>query len=182
MAFMHRRPVRTLPLLLLAGALALPAAAEDTVAVVPEDLDSIRTLDEVVVTGRLNSLTAARQAVIEAENRFYARFNELNKTQGLDIGCSVEAPTGSRLTRRNCQTRLGDDLNRNEALKFIGVAEGSVVRAPPPDLKPQLMARTLELVKKDPELLRALLERARLQQHYEALLAEKFADQTVVLD
>jgi hypothetical protein len=181
MNFVRGWSIRMLPVL-LAMLAPVPLLAEETVAVTPADPSEIRTLDEVVVTGNLHSLTEARKAVIAAEDRFYARYNELSKGSAMDLVCRVVAPTGSRLTRRNCQPRMVDDLARNEALKFVGVAAGTVKLAPPPDMKAQLMARTLQLLANDPELLRALLERARLQQFYEDLLARKFEDHLVVRD
>lgn len=179
---MCRRSVRMLAPMFVAGVLSLPVVAADTAAVVPDDMNSIKTLDEIVITGRLGSLSSARQALIEAENRFYARYNELNKDNALDSVCRVAAPTGSRLTRRSCQPRIVDDLSRNEALKYAGVTEGNVMLVRPPDMKPEFMARTLQMLKEDPPLLRALLERARLQQYYEELRARKFAERNAVWD
>ena len=46
----------------------------------------------------------------------------------------------------------------------------------------EMRKRVLERLKKDPDLLRALLERAKLQQHYEALRKKKFENAWVVWD
>jgi len=46
----------------------------------------------------------------------------------------------------------------------------------------ELRKRTLDMLNKDPELKRALLERARLEQHYEALRKEKFRHRWIVWD
>jgi hypothetical protein len=49
-------------------------------------------------------------------------------------------------------------------------------------LREQMKKRTLEMIGKDPELKRALLERARLEQHFEELRREKFKDHFIVWD
>ena len=41
----------------------------------------------------------------DAEDRIYARFNELNEDDVFDVGCSIEPPTGTRLGRRMCRVR-----------------------------------------------------------------------------
>lgn len=60
--------------------------------------------DEVLVRGtRLRDL---RRGIVDAEERFYARYNELNKVDDYDIDCSRDAHTGSKIPRRRCLTRL----------------------------------------------------------------------------
>jgi hypothetical protein len=161
-----------------------PVTAAETVAVVPGDPGGIKTLDEVVVTGKLDSLPAAREAVIAAEDRFYARYNELNQDDMLDVQCRFEQPTGTRIPRRTCQTRMLDEETRAEALKFVGTAEGTVdllsAQALNSPLQAELRKRVLAMTREDPQLLRALLERARLQQYYEDLSAKKFSNRKVI--
>jgi hypothetical protein len=159
-----------------------PVFAAETVAVAPEDLSGIETLDEVVVTGKLDSLSAARQAVIAAEDRFYARYNELNTDDRMDILCRFEAPTGSRIPRRVCQPKLVEEAARDEAQRFLNTANGSYAPLTMDSMKAELKARTLKLLAKDPELKRALLERARLEQYFNDLHQKKFKTRWIVWD
>ncbi len=179
-----RRSVHVLLALLATLVAAAPVPAAETVAVVPEDLGGIRTLDEVVVTGKLDSLPAAREAVIAAEDRFYARYNELNQDDMLDVQCRFEQPIGTRIPQRTCQTRMLDEETRAEALKVLGTAEGTVklmsAQALNSPLLAELRTRVLKMTREDPQLLRALLERARLEQYYQDLSAKKFRNRKVV--
>lgn len=176
------RLVRALSVLLAALLSFTPVLAEETVAVAPEDLSGMETLDEVVVTGKLDSLSAARQAVIAAEDRFYARYNELNTDDMMDIRCRFEAPTGSRIPRRVCQPKLVEEAARDEALRFLDTANGNAAPLTMDSMKAELKARTLKLLAKDPELMRALLERARLEQYFNDLHARKFRNRWIAWD
>lgn len=167
---------------LMCMALALPASAATTV-VVPEPLEDIMTvttLDEVVVTGKLDSLSGLRVALIEAENRFYERWNDLNDDDRLDVHCRTEAPTGTRLVQRRCDPLLVDEKTRESALTFMGVSNGTAeyqsIYAIRLQAAAELRQRTLLMLEHDAELRRALLERARLQQLYEARRKEKFSN------
>jgi hypothetical protein len=79
-----------------------------------------------------------------------------------------------------------DEATREDALRFVGITTGTVNIQSPYEIqaamRPELKKRTLEMLKKDPELLRALLEHARLTQMYADLRAKKFAAQHVVWD
>lgn len=172
-----------LALAFVTGSGALAAEA-DTAP--PQYLSKIRTLDEVVVTGDLTTLSGLRQAMLEAENRFYLRFNELNQDRNLDIRCRNQAPTGSRVKRKVCVAAMADDLSHEQAMLFltgqassIGVqSAGQVQRT----TLPLLAQKTMDLLKSDPELLRALLEHARLQQMYQELRKEKHQEHFAVWD
>jgi len=183
------RPVRMLSMLFATLLPATPLlAGEATVAVTPENLDGIQTLDEVIVKGRLDSLSSAMQAVIAAEERFYARYNEINKDDRLDITCRVGLPTGTRIPVRSCQTRLVEDVMRGDAERLTRVADvGGTLMLTPVDamdasLQAEVKARMLKMVKEDPELLRALLERTKLTEYYEALRAKKLKRRRVFWD
>jgi hypothetical protein len=148
-----------------------PGAAMDTM--------EIRTLDEVVVTGNLGSLSSLRAALVAAEDRFYARWNALNVDDALDIRCLVEAPTGGRLKRRRCDPQIVDQQTHQAAMNLVfRSADGNDKIRSTDDIRMEtameLKRRTLLLLDQDPELRRALLERARLQQMYDDLHSRKF--------
>lgn len=177
-----------LPLL----AVSLPAFATKTEAITPPDIDAVTTLDEVVVTGD-RTLFAARQALIEAEDRFYARWNVLNDDKRFDVHCSEETPHDhpSRIVRRICQPGFIAQLEQVESDRVLtsilgtassqgGVVSVASMQAEQSLLREEMKKRTLAMINRDPELKRALLERARLEQHFEALRREKFKDRWIV--
>jgi hypothetical protein len=176
----------TFTLALCASTASLAAVQTTSTPAAPADIFEVKTLDEVVVNGRLDTLSGLSKAIVEAESRFYERFNELNKVSGMDIKCRSEAPTGKRLKVRNCFAVAADEATREDALRFVGITTGTVSIQSPYEIqaamRPELKKRTLEMLKKDPELLRALLEHARLTQMYADLRAKKFAAHHVVWD
>lgn len=88
---------------------AQPARAADSA---PPDLT-----DEVLVQGtRLRHL---RAAIIEAEERFYLRYNELNKVDDFDIACAKDAHTGTRIAHRRCFTRLQLDAMAQQGMETL---------------------------------------------------------------
>jgi hypothetical protein len=169
----------------LAVAWAGPAVAADSAgrqadatATVQQDLSSITSLDEVVVTGKLDSLSGIRAAIKDSEERFYARYNELNKDRNFDITCRNEAPTGSRVDRDNCQAQVVDETSAAEAQAFVSGIAGTVPVTPMTVLRSSAAAemrqRALVLLKNDPELMQDLLEHARLEQMYQQMVRKKF--------
>jgi hypothetical protein len=72
---------------------AIPAAA-------PE---SNSLLDEVVVRGKRVKLAEMRKELLQLEDRFYSRYNDLNTSNDFDIHCVNEARTGTRFIKRSCR-------------------------------------------------------------------------------
>ncbi len=159
----------------------------ETVATAPAYIDGLTELDEIVVSGELESLSGARKAIIEAEDRFYARYNELNKNDAFDINCRIEIPTGQRLGFRVCQPRYVDDGLHQEAQRLYLPTDEGTVQLQTADViysarVDEMKKHTLALVKQDPELLRALLERARLEQFYTELRKKKLKGRWIAWD
>lgn len=166
--------------LLLGAAVTLACAgsalAEDDAKAVPQATAQGTSLDEIIVSGEFDSLAAIKQALIDSENRFNARYNALNTDDAYDIVCRDDIPTDSHIPRRLCQARIVDEITAQEARDFFRT--GGAVRTTPPDaVRRQAMfevkERTLALVQSDPELRRDLLERSALAQKYEKLRKEK---------
>lgn len=169
-----RGSLPVLSMLLVQGLLAMPSQASEAAA--PANPARARTLDEIIVSGELGSLGAAWKAVIEADDRFYARYNELNKDDSMDIECRFEKATGTRIPKRSCQPKLADDLGHAEAEWALNKRSGEARLLKEKAMQADLKERTLKLLAEDPELVQALLERTRLEQHYQKLRAEKFGD------
>lgn len=162
--------------------------AGKTVAVTPPNVDDVRDLDEVIVQGD-RTLSAARKAIIDAENRFYARWNLLNTDDQYDIKCYQYIPTGTHFSYRICEPRFVEESTVAETQRLLDVANRGAGTFQSGVVEPLIMLRMAELkkrtvamVEKDPELKRALLERARLAEHFEALRQEKFRHRWIVWD
>lgn len=94
----HRRVVPAAAVLLplfLPAPLALYAAAQDTAG------QEVRALDEVTIEGH-RGLRTLRAQMIRLEDRFYARYNDLNTEDRFDIHCDETASTGSLVKHRRC--------------------------------------------------------------------------------
>ncbi len=181
---------------LAALAMALvPASAvlaEDASSAIPpgapvttRDISELQSLDDVVVTGHLNSLSGIRKALVESEDRFYARWNELNKDPAWDVQCETRAPTGTRIAVRSCDPAKVEEERHEEAMRLLGM--GGNVRFTSIDeirsqVNPELKAMMVRMVKSDPQLLLALVEHAKLVQIYEQTRRQKFAGHWFVND
>lgn len=153
------------------------SAAADEPPAQQANIMEVETLDEVVVNGNLSSLSGLRSAIVAAEDRFYARWNELNADDQYDIQCRIEAPTGRRLFRRTCMPRIVDDLTHAIAMGLVrGNSDTNAQYKTSEDVRlaaaRELKRRTLLLLEQDPELRQALLERARLSELYKAMEAK----------
>jgi len=133
------------------------------------------TTDEVLVRGtRLREL---RAAIVEAEDRFYARYNELNKVDDFDIECAMDAHTGTLIKQRRCFTKLqleARSQNGREVLQmFQDQAAGLTGRPPNTDPEAVWLAHyddyrdnILYLLKVHPELRRLARERDDAEKRY----------------
>ena len=152
----------------------------------PKDIFSVSSLEELVVTGEREKLSAARKALVEADDHFYQVFNSGNDNHDFDMQCREEAHTGTLIRQRVCTPRIVEEGTQAEAARMLSVTEGNVMMMDPDFIRANAMVemrkRILERLKRDPELRRALLERAKLQQHYETLRKRKFEGHWVVWD
>ena len=125
--------------------------------------------DEVTITAT-RKLTEMRKQIDEAEDRFLAKYNELNKERQYAIKCTEQAPTGSRFRRRVCVPEFVVDATLAEGQGWIG---GYMV----PDSAMVMQSKLggfrknmIDLAKKSPELSKLAAERAELEKRYGELL------------
>ena len=144
---------RILPLVFLCG-----LALQDGTAAAGEP---VVDLDEVAVIGK--SLRKLQREVIEAEDRFYERFNTLNTSDEFDIHCQMDKATGTRVPKRQCRIRFLADAAAMDGQEFLrgltSAAAAPGVNAPLAALQPQWLQRRDEyrqtaraLLEKNPEL------------------------------
>jgi len=168
-----RRPFMSvlIPLLLVLG---LPWCAHAA------DAESTKSRsEEVVVSGKPADPDQVRKALVEAEDRFYSRYNELNRDDDYDVQCRVEAPLGQRLKQRSCEPRFvveaaRDNTTANANTSGAGsgsyVGRGTQVNARLGPKMEEFRRRMQQFASQDPALQSALVERVRLEQEYKALL------------
>lgn len=155
---------------LIAGAafLAPTCGAVEAAAARPAAASGVS--EEVVVHG--TALWALREDVIKAEDRFYARYNELNKVDDFDVECKWSAPTGSHIQQRGCLTRLAMRADQVYASDYVNFLQGA---GPMPDNDPHMVLldrytefkeNVLYLLKTSPELRRLVRERAEAVKRY----------------
>jgi len=144
-------------------------------------------IEEVIVSGKLDSLSQLRKAVDRAENRVYERYNEINRNRDYDIECLTEAPLGSRQKVKKCQPRYVSDAlhedafdvlfrNQNSATKLRSVAALAAGK------QSFIRKAMLEAARNDPEMQRAMVEHSLLKERYEKVLKEKTGQRPVVWD
>lgn len=163
-----------LPLTVL---LLAATAAAATSPAVPADAASASQLDEFVIQGK--KLYQLRKEIVEAEDRFYKLYNELNQDDDYDVHCSKQAQLGSRLTERVCKPEFYSEAETEyAAAMFRGYY------APPPELialerRDAYHARTVVLINRHPELLRMLRQRDQLEQRYLKTRKERFKERWI---
>jgi len=94
--------------------MALWAAAGLALAGAPpiEEMD-----EEVVVEGK--SLSQLRTEIVRAEERFYEKYNKLNKDREYAMQCEESATTGTKLTSRKCKPRMVETATSQQARDFL---------------------------------------------------------------
>jgi len=171
---MHRELLGILLISACFGAqLSNAAQSSARSATTPTDI-----LDEVLVTG--TRLSELKKAIVEAEDRFYARYNELNTAQLFDIECRVEAPLGTKIPQRWCLTKLQLRAKRDYAREYLqNLQSGSQFgyEGKPPDTNPDLVwalryedyiDNMLALLKQHPELRRLADEAEGAKRRFDA--------------
>jgi hypothetical protein len=178
--------VRALPLIALAAATQAFSAqgSPDFASTVAQTTAQI---EEVIVSGRLDSLSELRKAVDRAEDRVYERYNEINKGRDYDIECLREAPLGTRLEVKSCKPRYVADALHEDAFDALLRNQSSAtklrsVSALAAGRQSFLRKAMLEAAKKDPQMQRAMIEHSLLRERYQLVLKQKLDKGQIVWD
>lgn len=166
-----------IPGLLLAAALLLPA-------VVAAQASQTADLDEVTVNGERVKVEALRRQIVQLEDQFYDRYNELNPIDDFDVHCIEEAKTGTRIIRRSCRAVYQERALAEEgqaafkAFQRMHPQQGNkpLSDSGPPESATLVIQRRLpeykkhleEMTRKHPELAGLLEERGKLIEKYDA--------------
>jgi hypothetical protein len=138
----------------------------------PAEAEPAGPLEEVIVRAP-RSLKSLREAIFDAEDRAFDLYNELNTDDDYDIVCHREAPTGSRISYRNCRARFVDRLlAENTAEAFSLGGDGFAVLPLPMhqiEERMQILSEKIEsLAREHPQLLEATVEVQRRKDAYQA--------------
>ena len=152
----------------------VPVALAATEATVTNP--SAEEMDQIVVQG--TQLWELRAAVIKAEDRLLARYNELNKDDDLDIDCRQHKPTGTHIEFRYCLTRLQERAQQRDGSEFLAYLQGLEVTngQNPPDRPETLLLERqadyrknlVRLLRNNPDLRQLINQRADALRRYEA--------------
>jgi hypothetical protein len=134
-----------------------------------------QALEEVTVVGKRNPFPALRKEMVRLEDQFYERFNALNTDDQYDVHCALEAPLGTRISRRVCRAVFVERANEDEAQAFLrgemGPPASLTILAKSPDYEKAVLA----LIKKHPELRRTIAKYNATKARYDKLHKERFS-------
>jgi hypothetical protein len=129
--------------------------------------------DEVRVTAK-RQLEAMRKEIVAAEDRFFAKYNELNTKREYRISCSSERPTGTLFNRRKCNPEFVTSATGGEARAWLGQYSMPPAFSVIDGKSAEYKKNAVDLVKKNPELLQLLLERHAAQMRYDEAVKRAF--------
>lgn len=140
-----------------AGSQALPAPATE-----PPQM-----MEEVIVLGE-RSLADLKLEVDRAEDELYELFNSLTTDDDLEIRCTREAPVGSHIKQRVCQTKRHRELigqaSRDMMMGQPYVYPAAEIR----HTAKRLLTHMTETALKQPEMLEALDRATEARQHLQS--------------
>jgi len=144
----------------------------------PEDVE----LDEVLIVGQQAQIDEMRKEIVQLEDRFHERYNELNTNDDFDIHCIVEARTGTRMLKRSCRAIYMERAIEQEGKEAFeirqsiqgGAPAGSASGPPAPasvaiNMRlPDFRKNMRDIAGKDRELTELLRRRAELVERFMA--------------
>jgi len=160
------------------AAAAPDVAPPDITATAPAKPDE--QLDEIIVQG--TRLWQMHKAITDADDRFFARHNEINKNHDFDVHCTMEAPLGTKLKQRICRAAFQEKAEEEWARALLqGTAANppEVVRVARED---QYRKNLLDVVRGNPELMKMLRQRDALEKKYEAELKKRMKGKWILFE
>jgi hypothetical protein len=159
---------------LMVGAIAAPAFA----AADPKEAQAIETPDDVVIRAKRMKLYEMRMEMVQVEDRFYAKYNELNTDDDYDVVCSLVARTGEIRKTRKCRPAFVEGIQSVYARSVVGMFN-SAIEGPPfhipstPDAQlfsmwHEMKDHALKVINKSPELRAMIRHREALERSYRA--------------
>jgi hypothetical protein len=170
---------------------AVATGTQLSVAAAP--LSGGERLDEVTIHGKRAQLDEMRRAFVQLDDRFYERYNELNRNHDFDVHCRDEVRTGTLLKKRSCSAVFEDKAFHDEGTRVLEmqqyVADQFLRKVPEPITNgglPAMASQRIEgrrqefrenvraVVSGDEGLMTMLRERSELIERYDAVRREVF--------
>jgi hypothetical protein len=134
-------------------------------------------LDEVIVEG--SPLWKLRREIRETEDRFYARYNELNTNDDFDVYCAKQAALGSRLRSTRCRIAFYQDAEIAAVQAYL---TGGF--APDPEIVflerwDEYRRQALAVINSDVNLRRLVHRREELGKSYQKARKDYFKDRWI---
>jgi hypothetical protein len=179
----------TTVLLIAAWLPAMNVAAQSAATPAPMQTSvqkSDEVLPEMLVKG--TRLYQMRKAIVEAEDRFYALYNELNKNNDYDVHCKIEAPIGTKLKERVCRAQFIERAQENEAVAVLAEIRGEAAGfALSPDLvalerEEDFSKSMLDVINSDPRLRRLIRERDAIEKKYESERKKRMKGKLILVE
>ena len=158
--------------IVLLAAWALDSARAVQSAAV-DSLTETTDLPELEVVGK--RLYEMKLEVIRTEDKFLARYNDLNKNDDFDVQCGPDALLGTRIKQRICRVQFYERAQTEYARSLLT----GDLNALPPEMvalqrREEYKKNALKVINADPELRRLLRLRDALEQKYVATRKESF--------
>lgn len=142
-------------------------------------------LEEVAVIGR--RLYRLQYELVKAQDRFFARYNDLNTNDDFDIHCSYRAPTGTTLRKRECQVEFILEHTGQQGRDFLESLTSSSSRpaTSPPNVvwlerREEFRENFRQQLRASPELRQLMLEWQQQQARYEKAREARREDRPAV--
>jgi hypothetical protein len=168
------------PLLVAGVALGLLLPAVRAAEPANDPVTAARPLEEVEIIGK--KLYQLQREVIEAEERYYALYNELNTNDDYDVYCELRAPLGTKIKTRICTAAYIAKAQEAEAKAFL---DGETVA---PTAQVALMRQddyrksAIAVLKANPRLYQLLRERNELERKYERVRKERMKGHWILFE
>ncbi len=129
--------------------------------------------DEVTIKSEREKLHALKAEVYKLEDQFFSAYNKLNDVPGYEVRCSWE--NSGMYKVHACRPAIQEWAEREAALGLIvnqGATGGGTAASAANALRlrtPAYQKHLVELVEKNPQLLKVLEQRAEAQKNYDQL-------------
>jgi hypothetical protein len=158
----------------VAFALAGPLACAEEAAPTPP------SMPELSVESQRERLHALREALFDLEDQFFTEYNKVNDVWYFQVRCSRDERNLASM--HNCRPVFLEWAQRDEALRWWDPAVGAAALN---DLRlrtPAYQKHLVEVVSRNPALLKLLQQRDETRKNYNALYTEMHKDKFWVWD
>ena len=160
------------------GALLITQAASPPRAAAPSVPQE--PLPQVEVQAQRAKLSAMRKELDRLESQFFLEYNRVNSNRQWDVHCATEIPTGSHVGIRVCRPAfVSRAMQEAEAARRQGRASPSAYTMIL-QKTPAYQRNMIDAVRRHPELLDLVRQRAELAQRYEVERRLKLTGKTPV--